>query len=115
MCYTIIGMRKEDNYMANTKVEFLVKAPIKDEVYIVGSIKALGEWDPAKAVKLSYCTECGQYQASKLLPLDTNIEFKVIAGKTWDYVEKGTWGEDVANHAFVARKGTKVEVEVFNF
>lgn len=101
--------------MANTKVEFIVKAPLKDEVYLVGNIKTLGEWDPEKGVKLTYCEECGCYQASKLLPIDTNVEFKVVAGKTWDAVEKGTWGEEVANHAFVVTKGTKVEVEVYNF
>lgn len=101
--------------MANTKVEFLVKAPCKDELYLVGNVPALGEWNAAKGAKLTYCNECGCYTASKLLPVDSNVEFKVLAGKTWDAVEKGTWGEDVANHAFVAVKGTKVEVEVLNF
>ncbi len=101
--------------MANTKIEFLVKAPHKDELYLVGNVSALGEWNPAKGVKMTYCEECGCYTASKLLPVDTNVEFKVLAGKTWDAVEKGTWGEDVANHAFVATKGTKVEIEVYNF
>ena len=101
--------------MANTKIEFLVKSPLKDELYLVGNVKALGEWDASKGVLLTYCAECGRYTASKMLPADTNVEFKVLAGKTWDAVEKGTWGEDVANHAFVATKGTKVEVEVLNF
>lgn len=101
--------------MANTKVEFLVKAPVKKEVYLVGNVAALGEWDAAKGVKLSYCEECGCYTASKLLPVDANVEFKVLAGKNWDAVEKGAYGEDVANHAFVATKGTKVEIEVLNF
>ena len=109
-------LRKEEiKVMANTKIEFLVSAPVKDELYVVGNIPALGEWNAAKGVKLTYCAECGRYTASKLLPADTNVEFKVLAGKTWDAVEKGAWGEDVANHAFVAAKGTKVEVEVLNF
>ena len=101
--------------MANTKIEFLVKAPQNEELYLVGNIPALGEWNPTKGVKLSYCKECGKYTVSKLLPVDTNVEFKVLAGKTWDAVEKGNWGEDVANHAFVAAKGTKVEIEVLSF
>lgn len=109
-------LRKESyKIMANTKIEFLVSAPVKDELYLVGNIPALGEWNAAKGVKLTYCAECGRYTASKLLPADANVEFKVLAGKTWDAVEKGAWGEDVANHAFVAAKGTKVEVEVLNF
>lgn len=101
--------------MANTKVEFLVKAPVKKDLYLVGNVAALGEWDASKGVKLSYCEECGRYTASKLLPVDTNVEFKVLAGKSWDAVEKGSFGEDVANHAFVAAKGTKVEIEVVSF
>ena len=101
--------------MANTKVEFLVKSPVKGDLFVVGNVTALGAWDPSKGVKLSYCEECGCYTASKLLPVDENVEFKVLAGKTWDAVEKGAWGEDVANHAFVAAKGTKVEVEVVKF
>ncbi|MDE7263567.1 MAG: hypothetical protein K2N64_02775 [Anaeroplasmataceae bacterium] len=101
--------------MANTRIEFLVKSPIKEELYIVGNVPALGDWNPAKGAKLSFCEECGCYTASKLLPIDSNVEFKVVAGKSWEHVEKGTWGEEVANHAFVVAKGTKVEIEVFNF
>ncbi|MDE5715329.1 MAG: hypothetical protein K2I42_04275 [Anaeroplasmataceae bacterium] len=101
--------------MANTKVEFLVKAPAGNDLYLVGNVLALGEWNATKGVKLTYCDECGLYTASKLLPAGENIEFKVLAGKSWDAVEKGTWGEDVPNHAFVASKGIKVEVEVVRF
>ena len=101
--------------MANTKIEFLVKAPAQAEVYLVGNVPALGDWNPAKGLKLTYCADCGCYTGSKLLPADTNVEFKVVAGKSWDAVEKGTWGEDVANHSFVAVKGTKVEIEVVRF
>ncbi len=101
--------------MANTKVEFLVKAPAGLELYLVGNVTALGEWNEAKGVKLTFCEECGSYTASKLLPAGENIEFKVLAGKSWDAVEKGAWGEDVPNHAFVAAKGIKVEVEVSRF
>ena len=110
-----IVFKKGRKNMANTKIEFLVKAPVKADLYLVGNIPALGAWDAAKGVKLTYCEECGLYTASKLLPADTNVEFKVLAGKSWDAVEKGAWGEDVANHAFVAAKGTKVEIEVVKF
>ena len=101
--------------MANTKIEFLVKAPKKEEVYLVGNVKALGEWDASKGILLTYCKELNCYHASKMLPLDAKIEFKVLAGKTWEQVEKGTWFEDVPNHSITAKKGTKVEVEVANF
>lgn len=98
--------------MANTKIEFLVKAPEGLDVFICGNKSVLGDWDASKAVKLSYCADCGLYTASKLLPAGEVVEFKVLKAKNWDAVEKGSWNEDVANHQFVAEKGTKVEVEV---
>ncbi len=101
--------------MANTKVEFLVKAPTDLDLYIVGSVTALGEWNAEKGVKLTYCAECGKYTASKMLPAGENVEFKVVADKNWNAAEKGMYGEDLPNHAFVAAKGTKVEVEVVKF
>ncbi len=101
--------------MANTKVEFLIKAPKEKELYVVGNVPALGDWNPEKGMKLTFCEECSCYTGSKLLPVDSNIEFKVVAGKDWNGVEKGQWGEEVSNHAFVAVKGTKVEVVVASF
>ncbi len=97
--------------MANTKVEILVKAPAGLDLYLVGNVTALGEWNPSKAVKLEYCDVCGNYKVSKLLPVDENIEFKVLAAKSWDAVEKDGYNNDVPNHTFVATKGSKVEVE----
>ena len=98
--------------MANTKVEFFVKAPAGLNLYLVGNVSALGEWDASKAVKLTYCDECGNYTLSKLLPAGENVEFKVLSAKSWDAVEKDVWKNDVPNHAFVVAKGSKVEVEV---
>ena len=100
--------------MANTKIEFLVKAPA-EELYLVGNIAQLGEWNVAKAIKLNFCEECGKFTVTKMLPLGENIEFKVLAAKNWEAVEKGIWKEDLPNHAFVATKGTKVEIEISNF
>ena len=50
-----------------------------------------------------------------MLPAGENVEFKVVADKNWNAAEKGMYGEDLPNHAFVAAKGTKVEVEVVKF
>ena len=43
------------------------------------------------------------------------VEFKVLAAKSFDAVEKGAYGEELQNHSFVASKGLTVEVEVVNF
>ncbi|MCI5582554.1 MAG: hypothetical protein MR357_02420 [Anaeroplasma sp.] len=102
--------------MANTKVEIrvAVKADAKD-VYLVGSTTSLGAWDAKKAVKLEYCEKCGKFTTSKMLPAGETVEFKVLAGKTWDAVEKGDTGYELENHSFIAAKGLVVEVEVVNF
>lgn len=98
--------------MANTKIEFIVNAPEGLDVYLCGNVTALGDWNASKAVKLSYCSECGSYTGTKLLPAGEQVEFKVLKAKNWDAVEKGSHHEDVDNHTFVAEKGTKVEVTV---
>lgn len=99
--------------MANTKVEFSVKADSKyGTLYLVGNLPQLGAWSEAKAIELSFCEECGCYTASKMLPAGEIVEFKVLANKNWESVEKGYYQEDVTNHTFVASKGLKVEVEV---
>lgn len=100
--------------MANTKVTIKVVSNAQD-LYIVGSTKNLGEWDAAKAVKLEYCAECNAFYTTKMLPAGETVEFKVLTAKDWANVEKGSYGEEVANHSFVAAKGLDVVVEVYNF
>ena len=100
--------------MANTKVSIKVVAKAK-KLYIVGSTKNLGEWDPKKAVELEYCEKCNAFFTDKLLPAGETVEFKVLNAKNWANVEKGTNGEEVANHSFTAAKGLEVVVEVTNF
>ena len=100
--------------MANTKVVIKVVAPA-EELYLVGSTKNLGAWDAAKAIKLEFCAECNAYHTTKMLPAGEVVEFKVLSAKDWANVEKGVYGEEVANHSFVAEKGLVVEVSVSNF
>ncbi len=100
--------------MANTKVTIKVVSNAS-KLFIVGSTKNLGAWDAKKAVELEYCDKCGAFFTDKLLPAGEVVEFKVLTAKNWDNVEKGVWGEEVANHSFVAEKGLEVVVEVNNF
>ena len=100
--------------MANTKVTIKVVSKAS-KLFLVGSTKNLGAWDAKKAVELEYCDKCGAFFTDKLLPAGEVVEFKVLTAKSWDNVEKGAWGEEVANHSFVAEKGLEVVVEVNNF
>jgi hypothetical protein len=98
--------------MANVKVTFNVKASAKT-LYLVGSTKNLGEWDPKNAVKLEKNGDV--FTTSKLFENLSTIEFKFIRGKSYEYVEKGEWGEEIQNHSVVAVKGLVVDLTVNNF
>ena len=100
--------------MANCKVEFNVKAPSK-EVYLVGSVEALGNWDVKKAIKLTYNEETETFTVAKMLPVGEHIEYKLLAGKDWTLTEKGIWMEELGNRSFTANKKEVVEVIVSNF
>jgi hypothetical protein len=98
--------------MANVKVTFNVKASAKT-LYLVGSTKNLGEWNPKNAVKLEKNGDV--FTTSKLFENLSTIEFKFIRGKSYEYVEKGEWGEEIQNHSVVAVKGLVVDLTVNNF
>lgn len=100
--------------MANTKVSIKVVS-CAPKLFIVGSTNNLGAWDAKKAVELEYCEKCGAFYTDKMLPAGEVVEFKVLTAKDWANVEKGAYGEEVANHSFVAAKGLEVVVEVNNF
>ena len=94
--------------MANVNVKIKVNGNAK-KLYVCGSTKNLGEWDAKKAVEVVDGVVSKQFAAGEA------VEFKVLAGKNWNKVEKGAFGEEVANHSFVAAKGLVVEVNVENF
>ena len=100
--------------MANTKVSIKVVSKAS-KLYLVGSTSNLGAWDVKKAVALEYCEKCGAFYTDKMLPAGEVVDFKVLTAKDWANVEKGAYGEEVANHSFVAAKGLEVVVEVNNF
>ncbi|MDE5715792.1 MAG: hypothetical protein K2I42_06620 [Anaeroplasmataceae bacterium] len=101
--------------MANTKVEINIATVASKEVYIIGSCMALGNWNPEKAVKLEYLEDKNVFHLSKLLPEGQLIEFKVLADKTWDSVEKGWYEEEVENHILTPHKGLVVSLEIPRF
>lgn len=100
--------------MSNVKVEFKVNTKSTNEVYLVGSIPQLGGWDVKKAIKLEK-NENGVFVLSKLLATGQIIEFKLLADKDWNRVEKGMYNEELQNHIFTPEKGLVVEVDVPRF
>ena len=100
----------------NTRVEFVISTvnPV-EEIYIVGSHAKLGEWDVTKAIKLEYNESKNAFCAIKMLPAGSEVEYKILAAKSWNNVEKGIFGEELPNRVFTAVKGTKVEIVVSNF
>lgn len=94
--------------MANVNVKIKVTGNAK-KLYVCGSTKNLGEWNPKNAVLVEDGVVTKQFAAGEV------VEFKVLSAKKWDNVEKGAFGEEVSNHSFVAAKGLVVEVNIENF
>lgn len=91
--------------MAKCKVEFVITSNKNLEaVYLVGNLKELGQWNPAKAVKVAYDENAKAYKLSKMLPVNEVVEYKILANPTWDNVEVGMWKEELENHIFEAKK-----------
>ena len=100
--------------MANCKVVFNVKAP-SQEVYLVGSVKGLGNWNVENAVKLTYNEETETFTVAKMLPVGEFIEYKLLGGKDWSLAEKGIWNEELGNRSFTANPKEVVEIIVTSF
>ncbi len=99
---------EEDFKMAKVSVKINVSGNAK-KLYVCGSTDNLGAWDAKKAVEVKEGVLSKQFEAGEA------VEFKVLAGKSWDKVEKGAFGEEVANHSFVAAKGLVVEAKAESF
>lgn len=102
--------------VSSTKIEFYITSVHEvKELYLVGSDFKLGAWDETKALKLEFVPEKNVFYASKMFPVGTTVEYKILAGKSWDNVEKGYYGEEIANRCFIVEKGLKVEATASNF
>ena len=84
-----------------------------EEMYLCGINHASGEWDATLSSRMKW-TEQG-WRAIKLLPVGEPFEFKVLCSRDWHGVEKGIWGEEIANHVIIAEKGLVVHMDIPNF
>ena len=96
--------------IAAAQVEFRVRVPdqpVPDMVFLTGDAAALGTWDPA-GVPLR--NEGGVWTVTVPLAAGVPYAFKVTRG-SWETVEKGPNGEELADRGGVAVDGV-VEIQV---
>ena len=89
------------------------KNPVQ-EVYIVGNTNNLGAWNTDNAIKLEKISE-NTFKVTKRFNVNENVEYKVVAKKSWNSVEKGIFTEEVENHHFVAEKGHFEDIFIHSF
>lgn len=85
-----------------------------ESVYLVGNTKNLGAWETKNAAKMTKVGE-NTFTLRKRFELGVEVEYKVVAAKTWKNVEKGIFTEDVENHHFEAVKGHFEDIYVHSF
>ena len=96
-------------------VKFYVKTNENvEDIYLVGNTKNMGYWDVKKATKMKRL-EDGTFKAMKRYLIDENVEYKVVANKNWENVEKGMFKEEFENHRFSAIKGHYEDIFVHYF
>lgn len=83
------------------------------QMYLCGENRASGNWNPEFAYKMTLTPD--GWRAIKYLPEGKPFEFKVLRGKSWYDVEKGTWCEEISNHVITAQKGLVVHMNIPNF
>lgn len=86
--------------------------PPEDTIYLRGDVAALGAWegDPFPLAR----GDDDRWRGTIEVPTGATVAFKVTRGG-WETVEKGAFGEEIANRAVVAAPDLQVEVEVQNW
>ena len=84
-----------------------------EQMYLCGELRNAGLWIAKSATKMRL-TDKG-WCAVKMLPVGASFEYKFLRDADWSAVEKGIWGEEVANRTIVAQKGLVVVDEVPNW
>ena len=96
------------------KIDLLVRVPANTtgKVFISGSIEPLGLWKP-DGLPLERVDD-NTHRATLSLKKGTGLEFKVTRG-TWETVERGEKGEDIANRFLTADADKTVTITVANW
>ncbi|MDW8263579.1 MAG: CBM20 domain-containing protein, partial [Phycisphaerales bacterium] len=95
------------------KIEFVVTVPADtppdSPVFLAGNLPSLGPWKP-DGLRLQRRDD-GQYHAVLEMPRDFRLEYKITRG-TWQTVEKGAAGEELANRTLLPDQPRRVAVRV---
>lgn len=84
------------------------KTPAGSSVYLAGDFQG---WDPASPAYQLTQVDTLTYELTLHFPLGTDLAFKLTRG-SWDTVEKGPNGEEIANHTFEVIDSTVLDVTV---
>ena len=84
-----------------------------DCIYICGNHAKLGNWNPAKALKVK--KENGVFRIVRRFNEGETLEYKVLCKPNWEGVDKGMWGEEIVNHTVVVERATQSAVTVYNW
>lgn len=87
----------------------------QNEIYAVGNIEKLGNWDVENAITLKYVKSLNAYTVRRSIPVGTNVEFKLLNSKSWNNVEKGIFTEEIKNHNVVVNEDTTVVIDVYHW
>jgi predicted alpha/beta superfamily hydrolase len=94
-------------------VTFIVRTPATtppgDRITIAGNVPELGPWDPAR-VPLER-TGAQAHQVTLALAAGTRLEYKFTRG-SWETVEKGAQGEEIANRVHTVARPETIRVHV---
>jgi len=94
-------------------IEWVVSAPAntpKDAtLFIIGSSAELGAWQPPGKALARRAD--GKFTVRVRLSRGRPVEYKITQG-SWESVEKGPTGDEIANRAFRAAKDATVDIEV---
>ena len=93
--------------------EFELDETIYNEIYLVGNVDELGNWNPENALTL--VKKNNVYTKTKTFFAGEKIEFKFLLNKTFDKVELDENFVEIANREFVCNESQTINLTVKNF
>ncbi len=107
--------KKETIQDGTVSVVFRIEVPTvppDPEVWISGNLPEIGQWNGAGVRGRQVAPNV--FEIVQRFPRGASLEFKVTRG-SWETVEKGLKGEEIANRRFVAATSETVDVVVANW
>lgn len=87
----------------------------QDEIFAIGNVDKLGNWEVENAVSLKYTKSLGGYSLRRTFNIGTEVEFKLLNAKSWNNVEKGIFTEEIKNHTVTVNEDTTLVIDVYHW